>query len=97
MPRRYPVYAPEFQVLNVLSTAGASILAVGYVLPLAYLLWSLRYGGIAGPNPWNATGLEWTTSSPPPPDNFKTTPLVTEGPYQYDPQAAEAEWEAEHA
>src|ERR1700722_3346139 len=87
MPRRYPVYAPEFQVLNVLSTAGASILAVGYLLPLAYLLWSLRYGRIAGPNPWNATGLEWTTSSPPPPDNFKTTPLVTEGPYMYDPKA----------
>jgi cytochrome c oxidase subunit I len=94
MPRRYPVYAPEFQVLNVLSTAGASILAIGYFLPLAYLLWSLRYGAIAGSNPWGATGLEWTTSSPPPPDNFKTTPLVTEGPYKYDPKAAEAELEA---
>jgi cytochrome c oxidase subunit 1 len=97
MPRRYPVYAPEFQVLNVLSTAGASILAIGYFLPLAYLLWSLRYGAIAGSNPWGATGLEWTTSSPPPPENFKTTPLVTEGPYKYDPQAAEAELEAADA
>jgi cytochrome c oxidase subunit 1 len=94
MPRRYPVYAPEFQVLNVLSTAGASILTIGYFLPLAYLLWSLRYGAVAGSNPWGATGLEWTTSSPPPPDNFKTTPLVTEGPYKYDPKAAEAELEA---
>ena len=51
MPRRYHAYPPEFQVLNVLSTAGASILAVGYVLPLIYLLWSLRYGKDAGPNP----------------------------------------------
>ena len=97
MPRRYPVYAPEFQVLNVLSSAGASILAVGYLLPLAYLLWSLRYGRIAGPNPWGATGLEWTTHSPPPPDNFETTPIVTEEPYAYDAQAAEAELEAAHA
>src|SRR5437016_5552550 len=58
MPRRYHAYAPEFQVLNVMSTAGASILAVGYFLPLVYLLWSLRFGRKAGPNPWGAVGLE---------------------------------------
>ena len=52
-------YPPEFQVLHVLSSAGASILAGGYLLPMIYLLWSLRYGEIAGPNPWGATGLEW--------------------------------------
>ena len=52
MPRRYHEYPPEFQVLNVLSSAGASILAIGYLLPLAYLFWSLRYGAPAGPNPW---------------------------------------------
>jgi cytochrome c oxidase subunit 1 len=91
MPRRYPVYAPEFQVLNVLSTSGASILAVGYILPLVYLLWSLRYGKPAGANPWQATGLEWTTPSPPPRDNFVATPVVTQEPYQYDTQAAELE------
>ena len=44
LPRRYHAYPPEFQVLNVLSTAGASILAVGYVLPMIYFMWSLRYG-----------------------------------------------------
>jgi cytochrome c oxidase subunit 1 len=96
MPRRYPVYAPEFRVLNVLSTAGASILAVGYLLPLIYLLWSLRHGKRADANPWGATGLEWTTSSPPPRENFKTTPLVTQEPYQYDAQTAELE-AANHA
>jgi len=84
MPRRYHAYAPEFQVLNVMSSAGASILAVGYVLPLIYLLWSLRYGKIAGPNPWGATGLEWQTTSPPPTHNFEETPIVTEEPYAYD-------------
>ena len=66
MPRRYHRYPPEFQVWNVLSSAGASILAVGYVLPLGYLLFSLVYGAKAGPNPWHATGLEWQTPSPPP-------------------------------
>jgi cytochrome c oxidase subunit 1 len=83
MPRRYHEYAPEFQVLNVLSTAGASILAIGYVLPLLYLLWSTRNGAIAGNNPWDATGLEWQTTSPPPPENFDTPPVVNE-PYQYE-------------
>jgi cytochrome c oxidase subunit 1 len=90
MPRRYHEYPPEFQVLNVMSTAGASILAVGYFLPFFYLIWSLRYGKIAGPNPWNATGLEWQTSSPPPEDNFAETPVVTEEPYAYSPEMAEA-------
>src|SRR5213079_3404758 len=73
MPRRYHAYAPEFQVLNVMSTAGASVLAVGYALPLVYLLWSLRFGRKAGPNPWGAVGLEWATSSPPPLHNFDET------------------------
>ena len=84
MPRRYHAYAPEFQVLNVMSTAGASILAVGYLLPLIYLIWSLRYGEIAGPNPWGSTGLEWQTTSPPPTHNFEETPVVTEEAYAYD-------------
>ena len=84
MPRRYHAYPPEFQVLNVLSSAGASILAIGYLLPLIYLLWSLRYGAVAGPNPWNAVGLEWTTASPPPTFNFDETPVVTWEAYDYE-------------
>jgi len=83
MPRRYHAYAPEFQVLNVLSTAGASVLAVGYVLPIIYLVWSIWFGRPAGPNPWGAVGLEWTTSSPPPKENFHETPVVTWDAYDY--------------
>jgi len=83
MPRRYHAYPDEFQVLNVMSTAGASILGVGYLLPMIYLLWSLRYGEPAGNNPWDATGLEWQTPSPPPRDNFETAPVVTSEPYAY--------------
>ena len=83
MPRRYHAYPPEFQVFHVLSTAGASILGVGYLMPLIYLLWSLKRGRVAGPNPWRATGLEWQTPSPPPKHNFEEVPIVTTGPYQY--------------
>ena len=83
MPRRYHTYPDEYQVLNVASSAGASILAVAYVLPLFYLWWSLRRGERAGANPWGASGLEWRTSSPPPPDNFESPPRVTGGPYSY--------------
>jgi cytochrome c oxidase subunit 1 len=89
MPRRYHAYPPEFQVLNVLSTAGASVLGVGYLLPMAYLVWSMRYGRNAPANPWGATGLEWKTSSPPPKDNFDEPPIVTEDPYTYSPEEVE--------
>ena len=89
MPRRYHAYPPEFQVLNVLSTAGASVLAVGYVLPMIYFVWSLRYGKPAGDNPWNAVGLEWMTPSPPPTHNFDETPVVTWEAYDYEHQPDE--------
>jgi cytochrome c oxidase subunit 1 len=84
MPRRYWQYSPEFQVLNVLSTAGATILAVGYLLPMVYFLWSMRYGKVADANPWHAAGLEWMTPSPPPTFNFDETPTVTWEAYNYD-------------
>jgi cytochrome c oxidase subunit 1 len=100
MPRRYALYAPEFQVLNVLSTAGSSIMALGYLIPGVYLIWSLWKGKIAGPNPWGATGLEWQTPSPPTTFNFDRTPIVTCGPYAYSAEADElaaAEEEARRA
>jgi cytochrome c oxidase subunit 1 len=83
MPRRYHAYPDEFQVLNVLSSAGASILGIGYAIPVFYLLWSLKRGAIAGPNPWGASGLEWETPSPPPTENFVVTPRVTQAPYLF--------------
>ena len=83
MPRRYHVYAPEFQVLHVLSSAGAGLLGIAYLMPLVYLIWSLRFGEPGGDNPWDATGLEWTTSSPPPKHNFDRQPVVDRPPYDY--------------
>jgi cytochrome c oxidase subunit 1 len=88
MPRRYAFYPAEFQVLNVMSSAGASILGVGYLIPLVYFIWSMRYGPVAEANPWGAKGLEWQTSSPPPTENFTKMPVVTEEAYAY---AAEEE------
>ncbi|HET6632693.1 MAG TPA: cbb3-type cytochrome c oxidase subunit I [Rhodanobacteraceae bacterium] len=85
MPRRYHQYDPQYQLLNVLSSAGAAVLGLAYLLPIIYLAWSLRHGAPAGPNPWRASGLEWLTDSPPPKHNFEVTPVVTHGPYQYTP------------
>jgi cytochrome c oxidase subunit 1 len=85
MPRRYHAYPPEFQVFNVLSTAGASILAVGYFVPAIYLIWSMRYGRRAEANPWNLPGLEWRIQSPPLTENFTSTPIVTWAAYEFAP------------
>jgi cytochrome c oxidase subunit 1 len=89
MPRRYHSYPPEFQVLHVMSSAGASILAMGMTIPVCYLFWSLWKGKDAGPNPWGATGLEWTSPSPPPVENFPETPVVTQEAYHYSDEPAE--------
>jgi cytochrome c oxidase subunit 1 len=85
MPRRYHAYPEEFQVLNVMSSAGASILGVGYLIPMVYFIWSMRYGPIAPANPWRAVGLEWMTTSPPPTENFPETPVVTWEAYEFRP------------
>ena len=83
MPRRYAAYPPEFQVLNIFSTAGASVLGIGLVMPVVYLTHSLVYGKKAGDNPWMLPGLEWRTSSPPPTENFDKTPVVTWEAYEF--------------
>jgi cytochrome c oxidase subunit I len=89
MPRRYHVYPPEFQVWNVLSSSGAAVLAAAYLMPLGYLSWSLVFGARAVNDPWNASGLEWRTTSPPPRDNFFDRPAVLGKPYNYHPEGAE--------
>ena len=97
MPRRYHVYPEEFQILNVLSSAGASILAVGYFFPITYLIWSLRYGRLAPDNPYDHPGLEWQTSSPPPTENFHVTPLVYDEAYVFDRADVEAKMKDEQS
>jgi len=86
MPRRYHSYPEEFQVWNVFSTGGATILGLGYGLCLVYLVWSIKRGAIAPPNPWGAKGLEWEkTQSPPTTFNFDEDVIVTEPAYNYAP------------
>jgi cytochrome c oxidase subunit 1 len=84
MPRRYHSYPDEMQVLNVMSSAGATVLGLGYVLPVIYFLYSLKYGKVAGPNPWGASGLEWHMQSPPLTENFVEVPEVISEPYEYE-------------
>ena len=83
MPRRYHVYPVEFAFWNALSSAGAAILALAYLLPVLYLGASLFAGRRAKSNPWKATGLEWATASPPPTHNFAERPVVSQAPYSY--------------
>ena len=83
MPRRYASYPPELQVLNIFSTAGASVLGVGLLMPVVYLGHSLIKGKPAGDNPWMLPGLEWRTSSPPPTENFEKMPVVTWEAYEF--------------
>jgi cytochrome c oxidase subunit 1 len=95
MPRRYHAYPDEFQILNVLSTAGATILGVGYLIPLVYFIWSFMKGPKASKNPWGAKGLEWEkVQSPPITHNYDAIPVVTEEPYGYDKVVMKAEEEA---
>ncbi len=83
MPRRYAAYPPELQVLNIFSTAGASILAIGLIIPLIYFTYSIFFGEKAPANPWLLPGLEWRTASPPPTENFVETPIVTWEAYEF--------------
>ncbi len=86
MPRRYHMYPDEFQVLNVLSSGGAAVLGAGYILPVLYFLYSLKYGEVAGNNPWGASGLEWRSQSPPITENFLEVPTDIPEAYEYTPQ-----------
>jgi heme/copper-type cytochrome/quinol oxidase subunit 1 len=78
MPRRvytYPAGA-GWTTVNLVTTVGSYVFAVGVLLFLVNLVWSLRRGAPAGPNPWDGATLEWTTSSPPPAYNFAVLPSV---------------------
>jgi cytochrome c oxidase subunit I len=83
MPRRYYQYPAELQWLNVLSTAGASLLAFGFSLIAVYLLWSLRYGPESTANPWGSKGYEWHSGSPPAPHNFTEAPRFEREVHDY--------------
>ena len=78
MPRRIYTYEPGrgWEIWNLIVTIGAFIQAVGILVFIFNLLWSLRKGEPAGNDPWDAWTLEWSTSSPPPDYDFAVTPVV---------------------
>ncbi|HWO56866.1 MAG TPA: cytochrome c oxidase subunit I [bacterium] len=84
MPRRYFDYVPEYGTMHAASTVGSWIMTLGFLIMATYLIASFWRGKPAGNNPWGALSLEWTTTSPPPPHNFDSQPVVTHGPHDYD-------------
>ncbi|MFI4965210.1 MAG: cytochrome c oxidase subunit I [Caulobacterales bacterium] len=78
MPRRVYTYPADmgWNTLNMITTIGSYIFAVGVLLLFINVVISLRRGAVAGPNPWNAPTLEWSVSSPPPEYNFAVIPTV---------------------
>lgn len=84
MPRRYFDYLPVYEPLNQISTYGSWMIGLGFVIGFITIVHGLLKGEKAPQNPWGATTLEWTNAaSPPPHENFTTTPVVTVGPYEY--------------
>jgi cytochrome c oxidase subunit 1 len=84
MPRRYHSYLDQYQPLHAMSSYGSWIMGLGFLIMFTYLIYSLFKGQKASGNPWGALTLEWSNSSPPPPENFDTPPVLTHGPYDYD-------------
>jgi cytochrome c oxidase subunit 1 len=95
MPRRYWSYPAEYQAFNVASTAGASLLAIGFLIILAYLVISLIYGEKAGRNPWGSRGYEWDSPTPPPKNNFDKPRTFEHPPHDYDAGDVDAEMQTQ--
>jgi cytochrome c oxidase subunit 1/cytochrome c oxidase subunit I+III len=78
MPRRVFTYPdlPYLGSLNMFSTISAFLFGISFLVFFWNIIYSLKYGEIAGNNPWKAWTLEWLTSSPPQQKNFETVPLV---------------------
>ncbi|CAM2159046.1 Cytochrome c oxidase subunit 1 (plasmid) [Pararobbsia alpina] len=78
MPRRIYTYAPDmgWNTVNMITSIGAFVFALGVLLFMIDVAYSLKRGALAGDNPWDAPTLEWSIASPPPPYNFAVAPLV---------------------
>jgi len=101
MPRRiydYTQYAHLAHVggLNRMMSVAAFCLGAAQLLFIVNFFWSLFRGRKAGENPWQATTLEWATSSPPPHGNFPTPLTVYHGPYEYSVPGRQDDWLPQH-
>ena len=84
MPRRYFDYLPQFTIYHQIATIGSWIFVTGLIYMFINLYKGIKNGKPAGPNPWNATTLEWQIPSPPQLPNFGTVPYVDFMPYEYE-------------
>jgi hypothetical protein len=78
MPRRVYTYNayPGWEALNLITSLGSFVFALGVLMFFVNVLKSLRVGAPAKENPWDAPTLEWSVPSPPPPYNFAVIPTV---------------------
>jgi cytochrome c oxidase subunit 1 len=83
MVRRIASYDPQYTGGNVVASLGAFLLGMSTLPFIVNVVSSWLQGHKAQNNPWNAMGLEWTTTSPPPIENFEEIPIVTSEPYGY--------------
>jgi cytochrome c oxidase subunit I len=84
MPRRYANYVDEFQTLHQISSVGAVVLLVGFLVHLGVFVHSLFAGEKAPANPWGGLTLEWEAESPPIEHNFHKEPILKHGPYDFE-------------
>ena len=81
MPRRIYVYQDSagWATQNLLSTVGSLVVFVAQLIFFWNFIRSMKNGEHAGDNPWGASTLEWSISSPPPKHNFDELPELTSG------------------
>jgi len=91
MPRRVNTNAPDlgWNTLNTIASLGGYLIAVSLLIFIYNFVHSARKGVVAGDNPWRAWTLEWATSSPPPPGNFTSLPVVRSERPLFDLEQAE--------
>jgi cytochrome c oxidase subunit 1 len=97
MPRRIAdpynyTFLEHLQPLNQFMTISAYVLALAQLVLFANFFVSLYRGRAAADNPWQANTLEWTTTSPPPLENFHVEPVVYRGPYEYSSPEVAEDW-----
>jgi cytochrome c oxidase subunit I+III len=97
MPRRVYTYAAGsgLETYNLLSTAGALVLASGILLSVVNFVRSLRSGPKAGNNPWDGDSLEWSVTSPPPDAQFPRIPVVRDRHPLWDEDGAQSQLKPE--
>ena len=86
MPRRVYTYPDGlgWDAYNLISTIGSYVLALGILVIVFNVVWSLSRGAPAPSDPWGGNTLEWSMSSPPAHFNFPVLPIVRSADPNWD-------------